>query len=303
MHFVCTQFIYCRYLPACCPPSIHHPCGLDASFQLMTSCILWLYVLLTGCVRWGSLALSLCSALLAAICWLLTFSKIFLLCADFLSSRRAIAVLCSLAGESSHPFHRFCSPEAAFWLERTGSFLVAVVAGLVMCIWCELAVYFVAWALSSCLPCVLSGLTVYLQFTCRLCDLAVYLLLACCLLSDRVLLACVYWPRVLAAACASEPHFCQPSFPPLTLEPPPDLPRAAALPCNQWRPIPPHCKAARAVRAESILARGERGGGGEEDVASKSTVGEGAEVSYAARGEKRSASAMSATLEGDGREE
>lgn len=91
--------------------------------------------------------------------------------------------------------------------------------------------------------------------------------------------------RAAAAACASEPHFCKPSRPPVHLEPAPDLPHAAALPVNLWRAIPPHCKAARLARAEIAQqggaatgaaqdeqARGERGGGAGRDAVPAAAV-------------------------------
>eukprot|EP00966_Prymnesium_polylepis_P073198 1699756-Prymnesium_polylepis.1 len=69
--------------------------------------------------------------------------------------------------------------------------------------------------------------------------------------------------RAAAAACATEPHFCKPSRPPVCLEPAPDMPHAAALPVNQWRPIPPHCKAARRARADGLLPGAVHGEGGQ----------------------------------------
>ena len=58
--------------------------------------------------------------------------------------------------------------------------------------------------------------------------------------------------RAAAAACASESHFLKESRPPLCLEPPPDMPHAAALPVNRWRQIPPHCKSARTAREAAV---------------------------------------------------
>ena len=54
--------------------------------------------------------------------------------------------------------------------------------------------------------------------------------------------------RAAAAAMEQEPLFQSPPRVPVTLEPPPDLPQLAALPAYAWRPLPPHCKAARALR-------------------------------------------------------
>mmetsp|Transcript_46475 Transcript_46475/g.150946 ORF Transcript_46475/g.150946 Transcript_46475/m.150946 type:complete len:407 (-) Transcript_46475:113-1333(-) len=54
--------------------------------------------------------------------------------------------------------------------------------------------------------------------------------------------------RAAAAAMEQEPLFQSPPRVPVTLEPPPDLPQLAALPAYAWRPLPPQCKAARALR-------------------------------------------------------